>query len=184
MTETLTDIIRQRRTIHDFVPAPVPDKQCIIDAINIARWAPNHHLTEPWHFYLPGEETKQKIIRLNTELVRRDKGDAAAEKKQQRWSAMPGWLVISCDRSDDELLQQEDYAACCCMVQNLMLVLWAQNIGMKWSTGPVIRNREFHDLLWIDSTAETVVGLFWYGHPDVIPVTVRKPVEQLLVELP
>ena len=55
---------------------------------------------------------------------------------------------------------------------------------MKWSTGPVIHDERFYDLLWIDASAEKVVGLFWYGYPEIVPVTARKPVDQLLVELP
>jgi hypothetical protein len=29
-----------------------------------------------------------------------------------------------------------------------------------------------------------VVGLLWYGYPHEIPETARKPVEEILVELP
>lgn len=180
----VADAISRRRTIHDFKPEPVPDRQEIIDAIHVARWAPNHHLTEPWHFYLLGNKSRDAIIDLNTEMLLQTKGEEAAARKKKRWSSIPGWLVITCERSDDEVLEREDYAACCCLVQNLMLVLWEKGIGMKWSTGPVVHDERFYDLLWIDETAEKVVGLFWYGYPDIIPVTARKPVEQLLVELP
>ncbi|HKK16439.1 MAG TPA: nitroreductase [Gammaproteobacteria bacterium] len=183
-SRSIAELISQRRTIHDFKPEPVPDRQAVIDAIHIARWAPNHHLTEPWHIYLLGQESKDAIISLNTEMLRKSKGEEVAARKQLRWSTIPGWLVITCDRSADPLQEREDYAACCCLVQNLMLVMWEKEIGMKWSTGPVIHDERFYDLLWIDPAAEKVVGLFWYGYPDIIPVTARKPVEQLLVELP
>ncbi len=45
-------IISSRRTIHNFVPDKIPDMAVIKEAIASARWAPNHHLTEPWHFFL------------------------------------------------------------------------------------------------------------------------------------
>ena len=180
----IAELITSRRTIYEFRNEPVPPPEIIKRAIDISRWAPNHHLTEPWHFYLPGKETITGIIELNTELVREKSGAEAARKKQARWSGIPGWLVLSCDVSDDPVLAQENYAACSCVAQNLMLYLWSENIGTKWSTGSVVRDRRFYDLLWIDPSAETVTGLFWYGYAREIPVTTRKSLQQILVELP
>ena len=180
---TIAKIIAERRTIHDFKPEPV-NREIIKQAIDAARWAPNHHLTEPWHFYLLGPETVKGVIDLNTRLVREKHGEEAAKIKQQRWSAMPGWMVVTCDKSADPQQMQEDYAACCCAIQNMMLYLWSESIGVKWSTGAVIRNDQFYDLLWIDPAAESVVGIFWYGYAKEIPVTTRNALEHCLIELP
>ena len=57
----LEDLIKSRRTIHDFISDKIPDKSIIKEAIKIACWAPNHNLTEPWHFYLLGKETIEGI---------------------------------------------------------------------------------------------------------------------------
>lgn len=180
---TIADLIISRRTIHDFMSDPVDIKK-IKQAIDAARWAPNHYLTEPWHIYLLGEETKSAVVELNTEITREKSGDEAAVIKKKRWSAIPGWMVITCDKSQDSLRQQEDYAACCCMIQNMLLYLWNENIGVKWSTGAITRNNRFYDLLWIDPAIEVVVGIFWYGYAAEIPVMTRKPIEQTLVQLP
>ena len=181
--QSVAELIKSRRTIYEFKSDHVPAEK-IKQAIEVSRWAPNHHLTEPWHFYLLGPETVAAVIELNTELVRQKSGDEAATAKQQRWSKLPGWLAVSCDKSTDQRQMQEDYAACCCAIQNMMLYLWSENIGMKWSTGKVIFDKKFYDLLWIDPDAETVVGLFWYGYATEIPLTNRKQVEQITVELP
>jgi len=180
----IAELITSRRTIYNFKTGPVPAMEIIKRAIDISRWAPNHHLTEPWHFYLPGRETVAGIIELTTELVRGKKGAEAARIIQERWSEIPGWLVLTCDVSDDPVLAQENYAACCCVAQNLMLYLWNENIGTKWNTGSLVRDKRFYDLLWIDPSAETVTGLFWYGYARAVPVTTRKTLEQILVELP
>ncbi|KAB7622793.1 nitroreductase [Alkalilimnicola sp. S0819] len=179
----LVAAIRGRRTINRFQPRPV-DPAIIHEALELARWAPNHYLSEPWHFYLIGEETRAQILDLNSTLVARSKGAEAAQAKRERWSAIPGWLVVTCERSEDPLRQQEDYAACCCLVQNLMLALWGQGIGSKWSTGPITREADFYDLIWVDPEAEQVVGLIWYGYPDEQPDSRRRPASASLVELP
>src|SRR5690606_34012602 len=46
--ETIAEVIRSRRTIHLFEPERVPPDEEILAAIELGRWAPNHHLTEPW----------------------------------------------------------------------------------------------------------------------------------------
>lgn len=179
---SIADIIRDRRTINFFKPE-IPPRNALLEGIEAARWAPNHHLTEPWRFYLLSEHIKQQIVDLNARMVAEDRGEQAGREKRERWSRIPGWLAVTCIRSRDELRQKEDYAACCCAVQNLALYLWSRGIGMKWTTGPVTRSDEFYDLIWVDPVVEEVVGLFWYGYPDEVPVSVRKPVPEILVEL-
>ena len=181
--KNVEELIKSRRTIYDFKSDTVPVEK-IKHAINVARWAPNHHLTEPWHFYLLGPETVAAVIELNTKITREESGDEAASAKQERWSKIPGWMVVTCDKSIEPRQMQEDYAACCCAIQNMMLYLWSENIGMKWTTGKVTRNPRFHDLLWIDPDTEAVVGLLWYGYAEEIPLATRKQVEQITVELP
>lgn len=181
-TQSIADIIRGRRTINFFRPE-LPPRELVIEGIDLARWAPNHHLTEPWRFYLLSDRIKQQIVDLNTRLVTEAKGTEAGRAKRERWSRIPGWLVVTCTRSRDELRQKEDYAACCCAVQNLFLYLWSRGIGMKWTTGPVTRTDAFYDLIWVDPVVEEVVGLFWYGYADEVPVSVRKPATEIVVEL-
>ncbi|MCG8379213.1 MAG: nitroreductase [Proteobacteria bacterium] len=183
-TSSLANIILSRRTIHNFKNDSIPDKKIILDAIGQACWAPNHHLTEPWHFYLLEKETITSICELNRDMLLQTKGVDAAEKKYQRWMSIPGWLVITCQMSEDEIRYQEDYAACCCAIQNLMLLLWEQGIGTKWSTGPVVRDDQFYDLVWVNKEIEHVVGIIWYGYPAEIPQTIRKSVNQITTELP
>lgn len=155
-----------------------------MEALELARWAPNHHLTEPWRFYLLGEVTKSAIVTLNRELVAARKGEAAAEAKAQSWQAVPGWLVVTRTRADAELQAWEDYAACACAIHNMALYLWSCGIGMKWTTGEVTREPRFYEALGIDPAAETVVGLIWYGYPDEAPRTRRRPLAERLFELP
>lgn len=182
-SEAAAELIRSRRTIHNFA-ADLPPRETILRGIDLARWAPNHRLTEPWRFYLLGPETVGGIVELNARLVARSKGPEAGQSKLERWRRIPGWLVVTCENSDDPIRAREDYAACCCAIQNFSLYLWSEGIGVKWTTGEVTRHPDFYDLIWVDPGYETVVGLLWYGYPEELPQTPRKPVEQMLVSLP
>ena len=50
----LEEVIRGRRTVNLYLQTPVP-RELVREAIEAATWAPNHHVTEPWHFYRLGK---------------------------------------------------------------------------------------------------------------------------------
>lgn len=179
----LDQILRTRRTIHNFRPDPVPEN-VVLQAVESARWAPNHKLTEPWEFLLIGKETAAAISERNAEMLRTSKGEARAAHKLARWKSMPGWMLLTCGVVQDEFRQQEDYAACCCAAQNFMLSLWAAGIGSKWTTGPVTTDPEFYRLTGIDPVERFAVGLFWYGYPAEACTSTRHDLEQVVRRVP
>lgn len=176
-------IIRGRRTVNQF-RAGSPPPELILQAIELARWAPNHKHTEPWRFHLLGSQTAAAVVDLNTRLVTEKDGPDAAAAKRRKWTAVPGWMVVTCARSNDSIRQEEDYAACCCAIQNLSLFLWSEGVGVKWSTGGVTRHAEFYDLIDVDPAERRVVAMLWYGWPEGVPVARRKCVEEIVAELP
>ncbi len=176
---TVTALIRARRTIHDFT-ARVPSRAFVLEALDAARWAPNHHHSEPWRFTLLGPRAIARVIDLNTELVRAKNGDLAAERKRARWELVPGWLVVNCLRSEDPVREREDYAACCCAVQNFALALWAGGIGSKWSTGKVTRDPRFMTAIGADAAREFCVALVWYGYAAEVPAQSRLPLTAVM----
>lgn len=175
------EVLRGRRTTELFLQTAVPSS-LVHEAIEVATWAPNHHVTEPWRFYLLGDEARESCLDLCRDIVNKKKGEKAADFKRQSWSEKPGWLVVTCQRSDDELLQREDYAACCAAVQNFMLYLWKAGIGCKWTTGDITREARFFDIVGFDETEELVVGLIWYGFPKLTPTQSRTDVGKVLSE--
>ena len=182
--QSFAALLRGRRSIDLFEHEPV-DTAVLLEAIEVARWAPNHRRTEPWRFYLIGPVTAAAIIDLAAEVDAAKKGEAAGAARRARLQTVPGFFVLTSRRSDaDALLDREDYAACCCAVQNLMLYLWQRGIGVKWTTGGVTRQARFYDLLGIDAGKESVVGFFWYGLPKVVPTQRRRPVAEIVTERP
>ncbi len=176
------EVLLGRRTINLFLQTPVP-KSLVRHAIEAATWAPNHHVTEPWTFYLLGKDTIAACLDLVRDIVTEKKDASVAEFKAARWAEKPGWLVVTCRQSDDELREREDYAACSAAIQNLMLYLWKAGVGTKWTTGDITRDPRFRDLVGIGGD-ESVVALLWYGYPKVTPDQSRKPIGDVIVERP
>ena len=182
IAEDFASVLRERRSI-DLFASDAVDPATMLGAIEVARWAPNHRLTEPWKFYLFGPVTLRAFIDLAVELDVAAKGERAGPIRRARLEAVPGMFALTSTRSDDALLERENYAACCCAAQNLMLYLWPRGIGVKWTTGGITRQQRFYDLLGIDASKELLVGLFWYGVPKVVPVQKRRPVADIVTEL-
>lgn len=180
--QLIAERMRGRRTTKLFLRQRV-SKKLVHDAIEVARWAPNHHLTEPWHFYSFGDETIVQTVELIRTIATETKDEDVAEFKAKSAAAIPGWLLVTCKKSDDELLQRENYASCCCAIQNLTLYLSEAGVASKWTTGLITRDERFFDLLKIDSSDEFVVGLIWYGYPKILPTQSRKGVDEILTEM-
>ncbi len=177
------EVLQGRRTIEMFLQTRIPEG-LVREAVEAATWAPNHHVTEPWHFYLLGPETREQCLDLCQAIVTAKKGEKAGAFKRDSWSQKPGWLVVTCRKSEDPLLQSEDYAACSAAVQNFMLYLWKAGVGSKWTSGDITRDPRFFEIVGIDETDVFVVGLIWYGYPKITPAQSRKGVDEVLEHLP
>lgn len=172
----VTQVLRARRTIgQPSLSSEIePDYSKVLEAIESARWAPNHHKTEPWRFYLLDAPRIRRLGVLWAELLERrgSKQDKITAKRTQ-WSEAKGVLILTCESAPDadSVRRKEDYAACCCAAQNLMLHLWAEGLGSKWSTAAVWEHEDFWPLLGFPREPEhtEVVGIFFYGVPERIP---------------
>ncbi|MDH3265478.1 MAG: nitroreductase [Gammaproteobacteria bacterium] len=177
------EVLRGRRTIELFLQTPVPEA-LLNEAIEVATWAPNHHVSQPWKFYSLGKHTIGACLDLVRDIVSAKKDAKTGEFKAKNWSEKPGWLVVSCRRSENALTQQEDYAACCAGVQNLMLYLWKAGVGCKWTTGDITREARFFDIVGMNSDEEFVVGLIWYGYPKLTPTQSRYELDAVHAKRP
>lgn len=177
-------LLSGRRTIDRFRPNETPPLALLRAAVDAARWAPNHHQTEPWRFALLGPESQAAIIRINTRLLTALRGEQVAAAKSERWAAMPGWLAVTCVRDEDPITAQEDYAACACAIQNLMLYLHSAGVGSKWASGAVTREHDFLQVIGAETEREYCVGLIWYGYPLRAPRTQRRDLDDIIRERP
>ena len=177
------EVLRGRRTVDQYLQTQVPG-ELVREAIEVATWAPNHYVSEPWRFILPGKGTVRRIVDLCAEIVASDKGSELGEHKRKAWGEKPGWLIVTCPFSDDALREKEDYAACCAAVQNFMLYLWKAGVGSKWTTGPITRDKRFFDIIEVDEEKFFVVAMLWFGYPKVTPTQSRVPLDNVISELP
>lgn len=193
-TRILSEIIKSRRTKKpaQFAKTP-PPTELITGLIDIARHAPNHHRTEPARFYLLNQEKIRQLGKLFGETLAGNGEDPVLVEKGNRktieWGEAPGILLVTCktDKSSglvrkNPAVIEEDYATCSCICQNLLLLLEAENIASKWSTGAVWEHPDFAKNIGIqDPENERVVGMIFYGYSEQsVPERSLSPLEQHL----
>ncbi len=179
----LLSFIQSRRTCYQFL-----DKQTfpvylneLKMCLNAAIYAPNHKLTQPWRFWLGGEETQRQLAHIyadnralkNTQsltkkLLNQSKMDYDFfyQKAFDKFMTIPSIVLVGQYLSINKVVSKEDYAACACAIQNFQLMAWSLNIGVQWSTGPIISDQRTYDLLEIKKENIELIGVLYLGHID------------------
>lgn len=185
VSKSIQELMATRRTIGAFLPESHGLQDALLEAVEAARWAPNHRRTEPWLFVNLGPETIEKVLTLNDQILTASKGAEFAATKRKQWAEIPGWLVVGCKVSDNPEIAEEDYAACACAIQNLTLSLWSRGIASKWSTGDITKRADFATICGLNPENDRIVGLIWYGYPAKVPPGSRqRTADQILTRLP
>jgi len=169
-------LIRERRTIQKFSNEPVPMED-LKEALELALWAPNHHLTFAVKFTLIGPRTREKVVELAVKMKSQGREIPAQVRDAYAapWSNPAHLVVVRQVLAQDEKTRVEDYAFIASGLQNASLFLWSRGVGCKWSTAKLIESDEFYDWLGVDQRAEKIVGVFMVGHDQVIPETPQRP---------
>ena len=150
----LEHAIRTRRTHKAFASGPV-DPEVLMELFELARWAPNHHLTSPWRFRVLGPETIARLKQIAETL------NPGSGGKLDR---APTLVVASVDRQGDAEQQQEDLLAA--GVAAYLVLLGAHGAGLAgyWRTVPFLDSPAGRDALDLDA-AEIPIGLLHLGYP-------------------
>lgn len=157
-------LLQSRRTVNEFLSTPI-DTDVVRRAVACAICAPNRHQSEPWRFIHLGKETVAAAAKLQAKLHEHD-DRPQAETLAQRWTSIPGWLVVTYPKSaaGNTWQQREDFKSVACAMENFMLSLWSEGIGSKLlNDGEVPRTDEFAALCGINVATEKLAGVIWYG---------------------
>ncbi|MBA3327871.1 MAG: nitroreductase family protein [Solirubrobacterales bacterium] len=168
----LEEAIRTRRTHKVYAPEPV-DRETLDELFDLARWAPNHHLTNPWRFRVLGRES---LGRLKAAA-----GPDAAGKLDRAPTLV---VVCATQTGTDPVADEEDLCAAACAAYVVLLVAHGRGLAGYWRTPAVLRRPEGRDAVGI-AAGERVLGLLHLGHPrQVQRVPERAPLREVVAYLP
>ena len=143
--------IRGRRTHKAYRPEPV-SREVLDELFDLARWAPNHHLTAPWRFRVLGPEALGRLK------------EAAGPEAATKLDRAPTLVVATAVQTGDEVQDEEDLLATGVAAYIVLLAAHSKGLAGYWRTPGVLRTREGLDAVGAGED-ERFVGLIHLGNP-------------------
>jgi nitroreductase len=163
--------IRSRRTHKQYGAQPL-DEAALRDLLDLARYAPNHHLTQPWRFRALGPETRARIEA------------AAGAKEAMKLRRAPTLVLATATLSGDPQTDEEDLHATAAAVYAVLLGATERNLASYWRTPACFQEPAVREVLGLGDD-ERVVALIHLGPPvSAPPAKERLPLEDVLTFLP
>jgi coenzyme F420-0:L-glutamate ligase/coenzyme F420-1:gamma-L-glutamate ligase len=197
-TETIDELIRERRSIRRFRPDSVP-RSLVAELFRTAIWSPSPHNSQPWRFTVLFEGTdKERLARAMAERLREelsaDQFDPTAIERQLsrsygRISTAP--VVVLCSLENDGLVAYPDerrntlewqmaVQSMGAVLQSVFLAASACSLGSCWMAAPMYCPDVVRDALHLpavyDPQALVLIG-YPAGPGKVRP---RRPFEQVV----
>jgi nitroreductase len=145
----LEEAIRTRRTHKVYGSEPLRRGE-LDELLELARWAPNHNLTNPWRFRVVGPEA---LARLQA---------AAGPEGASKLVRAPTLVVASAALTGDPIQDEEDLHASACAVYAVLLGAHARGWAGYWRTPEVLRTEPGRAAVGLEDN-ERVLGLIHLG---------------------
>jgi nitroreductase len=163
------EAIRGRRTVKAFGDEPV-SREVLDELFELARWTPNHKLTQPWRFRVLGPEARAALKTAAGEQARRGAPEGSDAEKIALIAAAkidraPTLVVISSVRNPDPVLDTEDYSASSIAAYLVLLGAHAHGLAGYWRTPSVLRDEDGLKAIGVGGDEE-VLGLLYLGYPS------------------
>jgi len=145
------EAIRERRTHKAFRREPVP-RQTLDELLELARWAPNHNLTNPWRFRVIGPETLRRLK------------EAAGPESAAKLDRAPTLVAASVVQTGDQIQDEEDRSAGSVAVYIVLLAAHGRGLVGYWRTPQVLRTEAGREAAGLGED-ERLLGLIYLGWP-------------------
>jgi nitroreductase len=166
----LEKAIRTRRTHKAFSSKPI-DPPILDELFELARWAPNHHLTNPWRFRVLGESSRERLMAL---AESRQPGSAVKLERA------PTLVAVTAQLGEDPSQDREDEYAVAVAAYLVLLGAHARGLAGYWRTVPLLEDPRGREILGLGAR-EQPIGLLYLGHSvQEQRVPERAPLEQLV----
>lgn len=156
-------LIKERVSQKTYIEKEV-DLNLIKELINVAIYAPNHKMREPWDFLFMDKKGKQvfKEAYLNTlsDIKKED-----IEPKLDKIYKAPLLMFVLMNTSEDFDQELEDLQANAAMIQNFMLLAEEKGISTHWKTPGFIKTDNFKEVLNLP-LGYIITGIIMIGYAD------------------
>src|SRR5438093_5779055 len=169
----LEDTIRTRRTHKAYRPEPI-ERATLDELFELARWAPNHHLTNPWRFRVVGPQALERLKRA---------ADAVESGSGRKLDRAPTLVAVTVQQGGDPVQDREDLLAGAVAAYIVLLAAHARGLAGYWRTPAVLRDPAGRDAVGLSAT-ERFVSLIHLGEAiQERPVPERAPTAETVIYL-
>lgn len=181
------EAIRTRRSIGKVGPE-CPPKEVIQQILDAATWAPTHHKTQPWRFYVLAGRAREALGEVMAECkaarVSGSKAESKVEKARRKPLRAPVIIAVAVQPSrDEDVVEIEEIAATSAAVQNMLLAAHAMGLGAIWRTGDPCYDPKMQAFFGLREPAR-LLGFVYLGYPAVSSLRGKRiPAEELTVWL-
>lgn len=180
--------IVSRASVKKFADREVP-KELIEQCLELAVWAPNHRLTEPWRFRVVTERGRNAFAdvvcdQMTSAVERSDpmseavaqenkgllstplrvaatiKTSIAAEQVRRKIMSAPALIVVYSLRAHDEITTRENFAATAAAVQNLLLGAHHLGLAAIWRTADYFSGEKACAFLQVPLETDFVAAVY------------------------
>ena len=165
--------VRTRRTHKAYRPEPV-DTATLDELLDLARWAPNHHLTNPWRFRVLGPASLERL---------KQAAEAAKPGSARKLDRAPTLVVVSARQTGDAVQDREDVLAAGVAAYIVLLGAHARGLAGYWRTLGILDEPGGRAAVGLEAD-EVAVGLLHLGHPLHPPQpSERAPLAEVAIRL-
>lgn len=167
------DVIKRRRSIGQMLPA-LPPRAQIERLLESATYAPSHHVTEPWHFFVITGRAREQLGAVMEESLRRQLSDPFSEKNLGKLSRergkplrAPVLIVVALPdmlRQKGDIL--ENIEAASAAVQNMLLTAEEMGLATIWRTGEATADPLIKKWLGLHPQ-DHIVAFLYVGYPKM-----------------
>ena len=170
MTEKypMSQLIVDRRTIKKFKKDDVP-VDLISELLEVASWAPNHKLREPWRFVIYNGKGVEVLANLMADVASKGpKMKKSPEDLKKYFLSVPTHILVVMPEDPQPFVREEDYAATCALIQNFQLAAWERGLGVFWKTDAYLTLPGFREGVNV-KPGEKIAAILHVGYPDMVP---------------
>ncbi len=187
-SEAVLAAIQQRRSI-GLMTEEAPPRALIERMLEAARWAPTHHQTEPWRFFVLEGAARDALGAVMGEVAAAGIDDPEARQVAHDRAAAkplraPYVIAVATEPSEaPNVFEVEEIAATAAATQNMLLAAHALGLAAMWRTGAVAYEPAIREFFGLSGRA-TVLGFVYVGFPDKpSPVRQRRPLDAVVTWL-
>src|SRR6266700_1174878 len=171
------DSIKQRRSVGQMTQEE-PTRAQIERLLEAATYAPNHHTTEPWQFFVLTGTARETLghvmaeaLKVRLEDTTSDKARAKLAKERKKRRQGPVIIAVAvAGEQQQEGLTIENIEAAAAAVQNMLLAAEEMGLATLWRTGNAAYDPHVKQCFGL-APDDHIVAFVYLGFPRFPPKT-------------